>query len=274
MPALSRPLRVAVLCSRRAPALRYLLQHDRNRGVLYDVVACLTSDDTFEDEEIVGAADVPLLRHSIWEFCRRNAWRVSERSARIAYDAITRRRLASYDVDLIVLDAYLYRLSHPVLWAYPGRIINVHHSDLLERDAAGNCRFVGLRAVRDAILAGAPATRATVHLVTDQLDQGPPLLRSWPFPVAPLVQSALAWGAADILKAYAYAHQEWLIRATWGPLVATTIRLIAEGRLDLRRRYQTAGPLFPPPFELDEDGRVRDGAAPRVASTSRLLTAG
>jgi hypothetical protein len=70
------------------------------------------------------------------------------------------------------------------------------------------------------------------------------------------VQTALAWGATDILKAYAYAHQEWMIRATWGPLVDATLTMIADGRLDLTTIADAPGKRPTPPLELDEDGRV------------------
>lgn len=113
-------------------------------------------------------------------------------------------------------------VAEPLLTAFPGRIVNVHHADLTK------CRpYVGLHAVRDAILAGETETRATAHIVTRRLDQGPILCLSEPFPVSPLVRDALVWGATDILKAYAYAHQEWMIRSAWGPLLSEAIACLA-----------------------------------------------
>jgi Formyl transferase len=161
-----------------------------------------------------------------------------------------------------------------MLTAYPGRIINVHHSDLLDRNAAGVPRFAGLRAVRDALAAGVHETRATAHLVTAGLDQGPPLVRSWAFPVAPLVRPALKWGATDILKAYAYAHQEWMIRATWGPLVDATLSMVADGRLDLATIFDALGNRSVRPFELDEDGRISAGSMDDVASAALMAMVG
>jgi methionyl-tRNA formyltransferase len=93
-------------------------------------------------------------------------------------------------------------------------------------------RYVGLRAVRDAIFAGETETRATAHLVTERLDEGPILCLSEPFPVSPLVRDALSWGAADILKAYAYAHQEWMIRSAWGPILSVAIASVAVRELE------------------------------------------
>ena len=98
-----------------------------------------------------------------------------------------------------------------MLEAFPDRIVNVHGSDLARTGARGRPLYAGLRAVRDAIRAGEPETRATAHFVTERLDEGPILLRSRPFPVSPLVADLRRRGLAHALKAYAFAHQEWML---------------------------------------------------------------
>ena len=50
MPMRIAPLKVAVLCSHRAPGLVHLLNHDPRRGSEYEVVCCVTSSDTFAEE--------------------------------------------------------------------------------------------------------------------------------------------------------------------------------------------------------------------------------
>ena len=171
---------------------------------------------------------------------------------------MTRRQSSGfrrYRPTLVVLASYLYLLTQPVLAAFPRQIINVHHSDLTRRDETGRARYTGLRAVRDAIVAGEWATRATVHLVTPELDQGPALLRSWAFPVSPLAVDAITRGATDVLKAYVFAHQEWMIRSAWGPLLAEALELIATGRVDLSASASTSSQLPMKP-------RDRAGIAP------------
>ena len=250
-----RPLRVGVLCSRRAPGLTYLLEQDANRRRLYDVVCCLTSEESFAEEAVAGKYGIPVIAHAIRQFCRGRGCRLSDPIARRAYDTEMVERLVAYDVDLIVLASYLYVLSEPMLSSFRHRIVNIHHSDLTLLNADGSPSLSGLRAVRDALLKGLDETRATAHLVTKQLDQGPPFLRSWAFPVSPLVAHALTNQAGDVLKAYAYAHQEWMIRATWGPLAAAAIDLVARGCLDLA---QLAGMSNrESPWELGEDGKIR-----------------
>jgi formyltetrahydrofolate hydrolase len=109
------------------------------------------------------------------------------------------------------------------LRAYPGRIVNVHGSDLARRGADGRPLYPGLRAVRDAIRAGELETRATSHVVTEDLDAGSILRRSRPFPVPPLVAALSAAGAGHAVNAYAYAHQEWMLATAWGPLLLDAI---------------------------------------------------
>jgi hypothetical protein len=65
----NRPLRVAVLCSRRAPGLLHLLESDPNRGRLFDIACVMTSERDFAESDAVSAAGVQVLRHPIAEFC-------------------------------------------------------------------------------------------------------------------------------------------------------------------------------------------------------------
>ena len=77
--------------------------------------------------------------------------------------------------------------------------------------------------MRDAISAGELETRATSHLVTAELDDGPILRRSRPFAVSPLAAELRAAGARHALNAYAYAHQEWMLATAWAPLLLDAI---------------------------------------------------
>ena len=220
-------LRVALLCSHRAPGLRFLLREDPERGRLYDLVCCLSSEEESEAREDAERDGLPFLSHSIARFSARRGTNRADLAARVDYDREPLARLAPYEPDLLVLSSYLLIVTEPLLTAFPGRIVNVHHADLTKRP-----RYGGLRAVRDAVFAGETETRATAHVVTECLDEGPILCLSEPFPVSPLVRDALSWGATDILKAYAYAHQEWMIRSAWGPLLSEAIACVAVQELE------------------------------------------
>src|SRR4029079_5531074 len=97
-------------------------------------------------------------------------------AARQRCDAERPATLRRRNVDVVLLAGYLLILTSPMLDAFAGRIINVHQSDLFQRTPEGHVRSPGLRAVRDAIRAGETETRATAHIVTGDLDEGPVLV--------------------------------------------------------------------------------------------------
>jgi folate-dependent phosphoribosylglycinamide formyltransferase PurN len=224
------PLRIAVLCSRRAPGLLHLLTRADRGGLDWQIVCCVTSEERFEEQTRVERLGVPVISHSVRRFYARHAPAapLSELRTREAYDRCSVDILQAYEPDLVILAGYLLLLTRPMLAAFPQRVVNVHHSDLLLRDASGAPRYPGLRAVRDAIRAGERETRSTSHLVTEVLDDGPLLLRSPAFAVADVAAWALAHGEEDVLKRVIWAHQEWMLRAAFGPLMEHTIDLLLD----------------------------------------------
>jgi folate-dependent phosphoribosylglycinamide formyltransferase PurN len=223
------PLRVAVLCSRRAPGLLHLLTRADGLGIDWHIVCCLTSEDRFAEQGEVERHGVPVIAHPVRRFyaAQDPAARLGDLRLRRDYDVRTTELLAPYRPDVVILAGYLLVLTGPMLRAFDGRIVNVHHSDLTRRDADGGPRYPGLRAVRDAILAGEPDTRSTVHLVTERLDDGPPLLQSRPFPVSDVAVWARAAGEDDVLRRAIWVHQEWMLRAAFGPLMERMLDLLA-----------------------------------------------
>jgi len=184
-------LKVAVLCSKRAPGLEALRQRVQVECVL-----------------------------------NRRPTRGRDRET---FDRVTAAMILPYDVDAVVLLGYLYVITEPLLATFPERILNIHDADLALRKADGGPRYPGLHATRDAILAGETETRSSAHIVTPELDGGPVIARTDPFPVAPFVQEAVARGEQDIVRAYAYAQREWMMRRTWGALAADAVeRLVME----------------------------------------------
>jgi folate-dependent phosphoribosylglycinamide formyltransferase PurN len=226
---LTGPLRIAVLSSRRAPGLSHLLDDAEACG-LYRVVCGLTTEEDFEHAELYEAAGVPLLSHPIRAFYKARGRRLTDLAVRPEFDAETAALLSPYQADAVLLSSYLYILTFPFLSAFPGRIVNVHGSDTTRRGADGKPLYPGLRAVRDAIVAGEPETRATAHVVTEALDEGPPLLTSAPYPVASFVAELSSLGKTRAVHAYAHAHQEWMLETAWGPLLSGSARLLGEAR--------------------------------------------
>lgn len=149
------------------------------------------------------------------------------RATRASFDAETAALLRPYRIDALVLLGYLYVVTEPLLAAFPGRIVSLHDADLELLANNGAPRYPGLHATRDTIYAGERETRSTAHIVTSVLDGGPILARSKAFPVAPFVQEAVARGEHDIVRAYAYAQREWMMRSTWGDLAADAVQRLA-----------------------------------------------
>jgi formyltetrahydrofolate deformylase len=67
--------------------------------------------------------------------------------------------------DVMVLARYMQILSPEICSAYPGRIVNIHHSFLPS--------FVGAKPYHQAYQRGVKLIGATCHYVTNELDQGP-----------------------------------------------------------------------------------------------------
>jgi folate-dependent phosphoribosylglycinamide formyltransferase PurN len=258
------PLRVAVLSSHRAPALATVLAHSLH-GALFEVAGVVSSEPAFADAQLVQESGIPLVHRPVREFHRRLGCRLSDMAARAVYDAELAGLLLSWRVDLVLCCSYLYLLTDPVLATWRGAVLSVHHSDMLDRTPGGAVRYRGLRAVRDAIMDGAPETRSSVHVVTRELDDGPTLVRSWAFPVSPLVCDMREQGAVDALKAYAFAHQEWMLRCSWGPLMVSALELASLDRSGL-----TTGQFTGAPWELTADGELRAAREVPVSRTVKV----
>jgi len=142
----------------------------------------------------------------------------SDKSFREWYDAETAELLRRYNLDFLVLLGYLFVITDPLLNAFPDRILNVHD---------GRQKYSGLHATRAAIIAGETETHSIVHVVTREVDRGPVIVQGEPFPVAPFVQRAVAAGEMDIVRAYAYAHREWMMRSSWGDLIVQALLRVA-----------------------------------------------
>ncbi len=239
------PLRVAVLCSHRAPGVERLLERGApGRG--FEVVVGVASEPDSAAREPFVRAEVPMVTHDVKAFHRARGARLSDRETRAAYDARTVELLELHRPDVVVLLGYLYVATPVLLEAFPERVVHVHDADLRIRGGDGRPRYRGLHSTLDAIAGGETETRSTVHLVTEEVDVGPPIAVSPAFPVHSMMIDARRWGARDVVQAYAYAQREWMMRASWGALVERALERIARGELRLLGgRVVIAGALGP-----------------------------
>lgn len=221
-------VRVAVLCSHRAPGVERLLHHPQ-RGKLYDVACVVTTEPEVLTRRAIEDAGAPVLVHPIRRFHEECGVPLRHAETRRSYDAMTVHVLRQLDVTAVLMLGYLYIATDVLLEAFPGRVFNIHDADLAITRHDGERRYVGLHSTRDAILANEPETRSTLHLVTPQLDGGPIVMRTGPYAVAPFARLAAASGHYDVVKAYAWAHREWMMRDSWGDLAARTLERLAAG---------------------------------------------
>lgn len=87
--------------------------------------------------------------------------------------------LAAHDIQIVALAGYLRLVPATVIATYRGRILNVHPGPLPRFGGPG---MYGRHVHRAILSAGLRETAVTVHLVTEQYDEGPPLAM-WPVPV-------------------------------------------------------------------------------------------
>ena len=128
--------------------------------------------------------------------------------------------LATHEADTIALAGYLRRIPDPVVWAFQGRMLNVHPSLL---PAFGGPGMYGRRVHQAVLDYGCRLTGATVHLVDAGLDTGPVVL-----------QEAVDVRPDDSAETLAAA-----VLAVEHELLPRALRLLAAGRLHVDGRRVT-----------------------------------
>ena len=86
-------------------------------------------------------------------------------NARADQEANVSSLLDSLDLDLVILARYMLVLPPPMVDAWRGRMINIHHSFLPA--------FIGANPYRQAHARGVKVIGATAHYVSEVLDEGP-----------------------------------------------------------------------------------------------------
>lgn len=225
-----RPLRVAVFFSGSASGFRYLRDHDPNFGEKYEVVCGFTADPAASGVDAFENHDVPVVARDLRSYYGDRDADTSDLDVRRSFDAESADRIAEFGPDLVLLSGYMWILTDPVVDAYP--VVNVHPADLTITEDEERV-YIGADPVYDAIADGRETTRSSVHLVTSDVDAGPLLVLSKPFPVhRELVDALLEFDATDALRDYVDAHQEWMKWEGDGPALSTALRLLAAGRVE------------------------------------------
>jgi phosphoribosylglycinamide formyltransferase-1 len=85
--------------------------------------------------------------------------------SREAYDAQLLGVISPYRPDWVILAGFMRRLTSVFVQAFSGRLVNIHPSLLP--------KYPGLNTYARALAAGDKQVGATVHFVTEAVDQGP-----------------------------------------------------------------------------------------------------
>lgn len=86
------------------------------------------------------------------------------------YEIALKNQLLHWNPDLIALAGYLLKIPESVIELYKGRILNIHPSLLPKYGGRG---YYGLRVHRAVLENSELKSGCTVHLVTEEYDEGP-----------------------------------------------------------------------------------------------------
>lgn len=131
-------------------------------------VTVVVTDRLCRALEVAAAAGVPaelVMRHSYGPSFDRDKFTAQ------VLDALQR-----YEVGVVAMAGFGTVLGAGLVSAFPGRVLNTHPALLPA--------FKGWHAVRDALAAGATVTGTTVHIATEEVDEGP-VLAQQAVPVLP-----------------------------------------------------------------------------------------
>jgi len=221
-----RPMRVAAFMSGSGTNIVKLLEHQKGLeaepgGSPFQVIFIFSdrSDGACRGERIALEHGLPYFSYDTRAFHRirgvkRTVKTPEGLAARKAYDEVARTLVRAF-------------------------CVNVHPADLSILTPEGNRRFVGDRAVHDAIEAGEKSLRSSTLWTDEGVDTGPllmvsePLAVSLPEPLEELLRDRVRFDEV------ADAHQERLKEVGDWKIFPRTVEMIARGR-----------------FALDHEGRV------------------
>lgn len=134
-------------------------------------------------------------------------------SDRAAFNDTMLAKIDEFEPDLIVLAGFLVKIPEAMVAKYSNRIINIHPSLIPSFCGVG---FYGLKVHEKALERGVKVTGATVHFVTEGMDEGPI--------IAQKAVEICDGDSAEVLQKRVMEQAEWI-------LLPQAIDDIANGRL-------------------------------------------
>lgn len=190
-PSANKPMQIVVFGSGSGTNLEALLKKQKELAEVSESpsfeVKALFTDRLCRFQKIGEEHSIPVFYHSFAKFIKaQNIADPHDYQLRLRYDQENLNLLLKgsmehhFSIDLIFLAGYMRLLYPPLVNFFKNKIINVHPADLTILDDAGNRKYIGANAVKDALLAGESRTRSSVILVNEQTDGGP-ILASGPW---------------------------------------------------------------------------------------------
>ena len=239
-----RPMRVAGFISGSGTNIVKLIEREKALRAKesvppYEIIFIFSdrSDGSCFGESIACDTGIPYFSYDIRTFHRlrgleRTVATPEGLAARHDYDKVAAAMLKAFDIDVIALGGYMSYLTLD-------RCINVHPADLSILDSRGKRKYVGDRAVVDAIVSGEAYLRSSTIWTDRGVDTGPLLMLSDPVKVElPEPLDTLIGDKGKLLQV-AEEHQQRLKEQGDWVIFPETVEMIARGR-----------------FALDEQGQV------------------
>jgi folate-dependent phosphoribosylglycinamide formyltransferase PurN len=247
-----RPMRVAGFISGSGTNIVKLIEREKalkeHEGAApYEVVFVFSdrSDGSCFGESIACDTGIPYVSYDIRTFHRlrgvhRTVTTPEGLEARRTYDRVAGALIDAFDIDVIALGGYMSYLTLD-------RCINVHPADLSLLDGGGRRKYVGDRAVLDAIASGETMLRSSTIWTDQGVDTGPLLMVSDPVEVRlPETVEALMENQEKLLRV-AEEHQRRLKEQGDWIVFPETVEMISRGRfaLDEKKQVYVDGRLVP-----------------------------
>ncbi len=236
----ARPMRVAAFMSGSGTNIIKLLELEKalrkkEGRSPFEVVFIFSdrSDGASRGEAIALEHGLPYACYDIRAFHRirgltRSVNTPEGLAAREAFDHVPGLLNRAFEIDVIALGGYM---SYTTLKG----CVNVHPADLSIKNPDGTRRYVGDRAVIDAIAAGETQLRSSTLWTDTGVDTGPLLVVSEPIPVSLPDELEALKADPERLAQTADEHQERLKEAGDWKIFPLTVEMIARGRFALDR---------------------------------------
>ena len=238
-----RPMRVAGFISGSGTNIVKLLEREKvlkeAEGIPpYEVVFIFSdrSDGSCFGESIACDTGIPYVSYDIRTFHRlRNLDRTVATpeglAARYDFDKVAGAMLKAFEIDVIALGGYMSYITLE-------RCVNVHPADLSILNAGGKRKYVGDRAVVEAISAGETHLRSSTIWTDRGMDTGPLLMVSEPVKIElPEPLETLLGNKAKLFHV-AEAHQQRLKEQGDWIIFPETVEMIARGRFAFDQQKQ------------------------------------